>query len=218
MAQKKMPKAVTECTHERKDLCGAWSTAPRHIRPCSGSIQPGQLAGAFVSLGIAWWVSPFRPQENNTFGMTLPGANVSIGAAIVLELVTTLNLVLVVLASLDEVRDKSWRLETSNNFPLALLVVTTVNMTVSNPISGGSMNPIRSIVAAIYQRNFDRQWIYFVGPSAGCILGCLLYEVIICPFASLRRTRTWLTSRNFDRHCKYDVDADNELGNSTAAL
>ncbi|VDK34034.1 unnamed protein product [Taenia asiatica] len=178
----------------------------------------GQLAGSFVSMGIAWSVSPFRLQDNNTFGLTLPGANVSIGAAIVVELVTTLNLILVVLASLDEVRDKSWRLETGNNFPLTLLVVTTFGMILSNPITGGSMNPIRSIVAAIYQRNFDRQWIYFVGPPAGCILGCFLYEIIICPFASLRRTRMWLTSRDFDRHCKYDKDAADDMEDSAAAL
>ncbi|VDM18089.1 unnamed protein product [Hydatigera taeniaeformis] len=201
----------------------------------------GQFAGALVSMGIAWWVSPFRRQEPNTFGMTLPGANVSIGAAIVIEMITTLNLILVVLASLDEVRDKSWRLETGNNFPLTLLVVTTSNMalTVSRifvnigvkstlqsqtdiqkaiSISGASMNPFRSIVAAIYQRNFDRQWIYFIGPPAGCLLGCFLYELIICPFASIRRTRMWLTSRDFDRHCKYDTEGTNEPENSAASL
>ncbi|KAL5970996.1 Aquaporin-4 [Taenia solium] len=178
----------------------------------------GQLTGSFVSMGIAWSVSPFRLQDDNTFGLTLPGANVSIGAAIVVELVTTLNLILVVLASLDEVRDKSWRLETGNNFPLTLLVVITFSMILSNPIAGGSMNPIRSIVAAIYQRNFDRQWIYFVGPPAGCILGCFLYEIIICPSASLRRTRMWLTSRDFDRHCKYDKDAADDLEDSATAL
>lgn len=91
----------------------------------------GQFTGALVAMGIAWSVSPFRRLENNTFGLTLPGANVSICDAIIIELVTTLNLILVVLASLDEVRNKSWRMETGNNFPLTLLVVITFNMAIS---------------------------------------------------------------------------------------
>ncbi|EUB60918.1 Aquaporin-4 [Echinococcus granulosus] len=174
----------------------------------------GQFTGALIAMGIAWWVSPFRPQEPNNFGLTLPGANVSNGAAIVIEMVATLTLILVVLASLDEVRDQSWRLDTCNNFPLILLVVITANMALTIPISGGSMNPTRSIAAAIYQQNYDRQWIYFIGPPVGCLLACFLYEIIICPFSSLRRTRMWLTSHDFDRHCKYDTDAADDLGNS----
>lgn len=91
----------------------------------------GQLAGAFATMGIAWWASPYRPNMENTYGMTLPGPGVTISAAIVIEILTTMNLILVLLASLDELRDRSWRLETGNNFPLALMVVLTVNMAVT---------------------------------------------------------------------------------------
>ena len=90
-----------------------------------------QFVGAFLTMAIAWWASPFRPNMDSTYGLTLPGSGVSLGAAIVIEILITLNLILVWLASLDEVRDRCWRLETGNHFPLSMMFVITLSAAVT---------------------------------------------------------------------------------------
>merc|ERR1712054_305652 len=43
-------------------------------------------------------------------------------------------------------------------------------------LSGGSMNPARSIGPAVATQTFDGQWVYWVGPMLGAALAGLLYK------------------------------------------
>ncbi|KAM7535985.1 hypothetical protein Aperf_G00000102527 [Anoplocephala perfoliata] len=162
-----------------------------------------QFAGALVSMGLAFWLSPYTSSAGNTYGLTLPSQQTSVGMAIVMEIIITMILIFTWLASLDEVRNGLWRLDTSNNFPMAMMLAIALCVGVGGQISGASMNPFRSLSAAIVQHNFDYVWIYFVGPPIGSILACLIYELVICEYSSLRRTKAWLTSKSFDRADKY---------------
>ena len=66
---------------------------------------------------------------------------------------------------------------------------------VGGPISGASMNPARSLGPALVSANFDRQWIYLVGPIIGCVLAVGLAWVLRGPgsraatVAAVGRTR-----------------------------
>ena len=46
------------------------------------------------------------------------------------------------------------------------------------PISGASMNPMRSIGPAIASGNFDALWLYIVAPVLGAALGAIVYQAI----------------------------------------
>ncbi|KAG9151093.1 hypothetical protein Leryth_002676 [Lithospermum erythrorhizon] len=49
---------------------------------------------------------------------------------------------------------------------------------ISGPVSGGSMNPARSLGPAIISWNFEYIWIYIVAPIAGGIVGITLYRAL----------------------------------------
>jgi len=49
---------------------------------------------------------------------------------------------------------------------------------VYRPISGGSMNPARTLGPAIATSSYKGLWLYFVGPITGAILAAWSYNVI----------------------------------------
>ncbi|VDO00077.1 unnamed protein product [Rodentolepis nana] len=115
--------------------------------------------GTLVAMAIAWSVTPFADQEPKKYGMTLPGEGVSDLAATMTEAGTTFVLITVILASLDELRAREWRPEQGAPFPLAVMLTLTINVATTAHISGASMNPTRSLAAAIIQNNYDRLWV-----------------------------------------------------------
>ncbi|KAL5971002.1 Aquaporin-4 [Taenia solium] len=161
------------------------------------------FVGTLTFMGIAWAISPFKDQAPGIYGMTLPANGVSPLVATFTEAVSTFILLIVILASLDELRAREWRPEKGAPFPLAVMLALTVNVVLTSPVSGASMNPTRSLAAAIIQNNFDRQWIYVAGPVLGTVVACGFYELVICPFASLKRTRHYLCSAKFNRQETY---------------
>ncbi|KAM7536135.1 hypothetical protein Aperf_G00000101901 [Anoplocephala perfoliata] len=163
----------------------------------------GDFVGTLVGMAMAWSVSPFATQDSEDYGMTLPGVGISNLAATMTEAGTTFLLITVILASFDELRAKEWRVEQGAPFSFAVMLTLVVNVATTVRISGASMNPIRSLAAAIIQNNYDRLWIYFAGPILGCLMACFFYELVICPLASLNRTQHYLCSRSFDRKVTY---------------
>ncbi|KAM7535807.1 hypothetical protein Aperf_G00000101875 [Anoplocephala perfoliata] len=160
--------------------------------------------GTLLGMTMAWSVSPFADQNPGKYGMTLPADGVSDLAATMTEAGITFILIMVIQASMDELRAREWRPEHGAPFPLAIMITLVINITTTARITGASLNPTRSLAAAIIQNNYDRIWIYFAGPILGCLVACFFYELVICPFASLNRTRHFLCSRNFDRKFTYN--------------
>jgi glycerol uptake facilitator-like aquaporin len=45
-------------------------------------------------------------------------------------------------------------------------------------VSGAFMNPARSFGPALLSGTWTAQWVYWVGPMAGTVLGALLYRYV----------------------------------------
>ena len=46
------------------------------------------------------------------------------------------------------------------------------------PVSGGSMNPARTLGPAIASGHYKGLWVYIVGPITGTLLGSWFYKII----------------------------------------
>jgi aquaporin Z len=98
---------------------------------------------------------------------TVPGVGVDDWGALVLEIVATALFLMVILTAATDDR-APWKGVLA---PLMIgLFIFTAAATVG-PTSGGSFNPARSFVPAIYNGEWSDLWIYLVGPLAGGVIG-----------------------------------------------
>ena len=63
-----------------------------------------------------------------------------------------------------------------------------VNALWGGPIGGASMNPARSFGPALISGIWGAQWIYWIAPCLGAILGALTYQLIREPSAGNNNT------------------------------
>ncbi len=61
--------------------------------------------------------------------------------------------------------------------PLTLVMIHFVGI----PLTGASVNPVRSLAPAIVSGNYAHLWIYLTAPFAGSILGWLIYRFVSLP-------------------------------------
>ena len=63
---------------------------------------------------------------------------------------------------------------------LAIGLTVVLCVLIGGPVSGGSMNPARSLGPALFagRTAISVYWIYAIGPLAGALIAALLYEVI----------------------------------------
>ena len=103
-------------------------------------------------------------------GATLPQG--SIAQALLLEFILTFLLMFVIMAVATDVR--------AVGQAAAIAIGGTVGLEAlfAGPISGASMNPIRSLAPALVSWTWDGQWLYLVGPIAGAVAGAFIYMVI----------------------------------------
>jgi len=127
-----------------------------------------QLAGALLAAGVIRIVFP------TAIGKTLvsdaivnaPGAGVSSGVAVILEVIATFLFLLVILTVATDAR-APWN---GILAPVAIGMFIFTAATVVGPISGGSFNPARSLAPAIIAGQWGDVWIYIVGPLVGAAI------------------------------------------------
>lgn len=61
---------------------------------------------------------------------------------------------------------------------VAIGLVLTFDMLAGAPLTGGSMNPARSLGPAIFSNNMGTYWIYVVGPLLGALVAALVYKLL----------------------------------------
>lgn len=119
-----------------------------------------QLAGGLLACLFLWALFG-RPGE---FGATTPAANVTDTQAILVEAVLTLGLVSTILGTASSAQ---------NVGPLSAIAVggyIALAGLWAGPVSGASMNPVRSFAPALVRADLAHVWIYLIGPLIGALV------------------------------------------------
>ncbi|GAA4038145.1 aquaporin [Arthrobacter methylotrophus] len=109
--------------------------------------------------------------HNGKDGMTVPGPEFTDFQAFTLEVLLTAGLVSTVLA----VASGAQNLGAVSAFGIAAYIVMAG---LWGPVSGASMNPIRSFGPDLITGDFSRIWIYAAGPVAGSVLAVAIARVL----------------------------------------
>lgn len=105
-------------------------------------------------------------------GSTEPGAGVSALQALAMEVVLTAGLVNTILGTASGARN------IGANGAIAVGGYIALAGLWAAPISGASMNPVRSLAPDLIGGNFVAAWIYLVGPFTGAIIA-VVFEWIL---------------------------------------
>lgn len=113
--------------------------------------------------------------DHANLGSTMP-AN-SIGQAFGIEILLTAVLMFVIISVATDTR--------AVGAPAALAIGFTVMLDAlwGGMISGASMNPARSFGPALVSGLWTDQWVYWIAPIVGAIIGALLYQFVRRPEA-----------------------------------
>ncbi|MGN8159595.1 MIP/aquaporin family protein [Salinisphaera sp. RV14] len=98
-------------------------------------------------------------------GATVPGPGISSCTALVIEVVLTAGLVNTILGTASGARN------IGTNGALAVGAYIALAGLWAAPISGASMNPVRSLGPDLIRWNFQTSWVYVVGPVLGALVG-----------------------------------------------
>ena len=124
----------------------------------------GGIVGAFV---LAWVLG----ERAGSLGATVLAEGVSPAQGLVLELILTFFLANTVLNA--AVSGKG-----GIAAGLAIGLTLTFAILMGGPLTGGSLNPARTLGPAVATGNFANIWVYFVGQIAGGVIAGLLYKTV----------------------------------------
>ena len=126
-----------------------WKRVPAYI--------VAQFAGAILATLLLWALIG----KQGSAGLTLPGQGISTATAMWWEVLLTTGLVSVILGTASGAQQLG---------PLAAIGVGSYIALAGlwgAPVSGASMNPVRSLGPALVLGNWTAWWAYLVGPVAG---------------------------------------------------
>jgi aquaporin Z len=107
-----------------------------------------------------------------SLGATMPGKGVGNFTALAIEIVLTTGLVNTVLGTSSGARN------IGSNGALAVGGYIVLAGLWAAPLSGASMNPIRSFAPDLIRGDFSTTWVYVIGPIMGSIIG-VIFEFIL---------------------------------------
>jgi MIP family channel proteins len=127
-----------------------------------------QVGGAIAAAAALRFV--FGDVAN--LGATLPAPGLSDGALVAAETIATGIFAFVILAVT--------RAQNPNGALNGVVIGITLGsgLLVLGPLTGGSMNPARSLGPALVGDGLGVVWLYVVGPAVGALLGAQMYEWI----------------------------------------
>lgn len=105
-------------------------------------------------------------------GATLPGNGISSGTALAMEVVLTAGLVNTILGTAAGARN------IGANGAIAVGGYIVLAGLWAAPISGASMNPVRSLAPDLLRGDLGTTWIYVAGPVLGALIG-VVFEWIL---------------------------------------
>jgi aquaporin Z len=120
-----------------------------------------QIAGG---LAAAFFLKALFGTVGN-LGATMPGSGVGSGTALAMEVVLTAGLVNTILGTASGARN------IGANGAIAVGGYIILAGLWAAPISGASMNPVRSLAPDLLRGDLGTAWIYVVGPMLGALIG-----------------------------------------------
>ncbi|WOL01954.1 hypothetical protein Cni_G10673 [Canna indica] len=156
-----------------------------------GHVNPAVTFGAFIGgnislvRGILYWIAQLLGSvvaclllKLSTGGLATPAfslsTDVSVGSALVFEIVMTFGLVYTVYATAVDPKKGSLGVIA----PIAIGFIVGANILAGGAFDGASMNPAVSFGPAVVSWTWAYQWVYWVGPLIGAAIAALIYDGI----------------------------------------
>jgi MIP family channel proteins len=132
-----------------------------------------QLLGGVLG-AVGTWIAFGGPGRTEaSLAATLPAEGVGDIQALVLEALIAFILVFVVISVATDDR------VAPAVAPLAVGFALAAGVFIAGPVTGGSVNPARTLGPMIVSGEFTAVWVYLVGPVAGGVLAAILYDRFI---------------------------------------
>lgn len=150
--------AVTLAFSVRRNF--PWRRAPGYVL---AQVVGGTAAALFLRITFG---------NIGSLGATMPGGGVGNGTALAMEVVLTAGLVNTILGTASGARN------VGANGAIAVGGYVALAGLWAAPISGASMNPVRSLAPDLVRGDLGTSWIYVVGPLLGALIG-VAFEYIL---------------------------------------
>ncbi len=126
---------------------------------------PGYIVGQIIgAIGAAVFLRTMFGTAG-ALGATLPGSGVTAGKALAMEMVLTAGLVNTILGTASGARN------IGTNGAIAVGGYIALAGLWAAPVTGASMNPVRSLAPDLVRGALHTTWIYIVGPLLGAMIG-----------------------------------------------
>lgn len=171
-------------------VIGVMVCAVGHIS--GGHFNPAVTFGFWITKrlptvdAVAYWLGQFSaaiiaalllkaalPVEG-TLGRTVPAPGVGDGQALLIEFILTFFLGWVIFAVAVDDRGT---MAVVAGLPIGFVI--TFDILMGGPLTGGSMNPARTLGPDVVTGHFDSIWIYFIACPAGAAAAMGLYDWLI---------------------------------------
>ncbi|XP_042420720.1 aquaporin NIP2-2-like [Zingiber officinale] len=103
-------------------------------------------------------------------GVTTPSSTAA--RALVMETIVTFTMMFVTAAVATDTR------AVGELAGLAVGSAVCITSILAGPVSGGSMNPARTLGPAVASNIYNSLWVYFIGPVVGTVSGAIAYDFI----------------------------------------
>ena len=129
-----------------------------------------QLLGAILGAVAVWISYGDAAREVASVAATFPVDGVGDLRAFLVELLITFILVFVVLSVATDDRAPA------GMAPLAVGFALACGVLIAGPVTGGSLNPARTLGPMIVAGQFNALWVYILAPVIGGVLAAVLYD------------------------------------------
>ncbi|HEX7353966.1 MAG TPA: MIP/aquaporin family protein [Mycobacteriales bacterium] len=134
-----------------------------------------QFGGGLCAALMDWFMFGDALRKGLILGTTHPGTGVPWWRATLTEFVITAILMLVIMSTAVYKRAPGGGATSG----LAIGLWVTAAIFLALPISGGSLNPARTIGPDIVAWRFPDWWVYFLGPIVGAVFGAGLWKFVL---------------------------------------
>ncbi len=129
-----------------------------------------QFLGGILGAVGTWIAYGSTAREIPLLAATFPPDDVGDLRALAVEILIAFILVFVVISVATDDRAPA------GVAPLAVGFALACGVLIAGPVTGGSLNPARTLGPMIVAGRFDAVWVYVLAPIVGAVLAALVYD------------------------------------------